>query len=366
MSSSPFNSTLSLISTLFNINSVSRQQVKKLTIIQSKDIDGIRTILSDFKCSNCVTTTNTLTDVTTPQEPPPENGSISFKPIGVIRTAFPDKKAVPRQATVGAEILGRIILSADIFTNPEHSLEGLTDFSHIWILYHFHKNRSHAKAKVAPPRLDGQRIGVFSCRSPHRPCPIGLSLVRIERIEEATIYFYGTDMVDGTPVLDIKPYIPQYDDPLVFERLNKRESHDFYNLRQAPDGEETSDEQSVVSTTTTTTIDTNIPTTSQSTSDSSSIKIAKWIQSNSKLKVIFSECALKQLTDLNMDMISISDVLSADPRSVYLRTNYGSQFYTFLLNDVKVTSKFDDIDATVTVLQVQLKDDTMMDDYKDE
>lgn len=90
----------------------------------------------------------------------------------------------------------------------------MEDYSHLWIIYYFHKNSSHAKAKVAPPRLNGERIGIFATRSPHRPSPIGLSLVEIDRIEGTTISFFGTDMVDGTPVLDIKPYIPAYDTPL--------------------------------------------------------------------------------------------------------------------------------------------------------
>lgn len=84
------------------------------------------------------------------------------------------------------------------------------------ILFHFHKNDStHVRAKVSPPRLNGLRMGVFATRSPHRPCPIGLSLVKIDRIMENTIYFSGVDMIDQTPVLDIKPYIPQYDNPAV-------------------------------------------------------------------------------------------------------------------------------------------------------
>lgn len=139
---------------------------------------------------------------------------MSFKPIGVIRTDFPEKRAVPRQPTVCPRLQGCIALSRDVFTNPEHSLDGLNEFSHLWIIYHFHRNESHAKAKVAPPRLGGERIGIFSTRSPHRPCPIGLSLVEIDRIDGSEIYFFGTDMVDGTPVLDVKPYIPRYDNPL--------------------------------------------------------------------------------------------------------------------------------------------------------
>lgn len=132
----------------------------------------------------------------------------------MIRTCFPEKRAVPRQTNVGNRLKATIELFPDLFTNNDHALDGLEDYSHLWIIYHFHRNTSHPKAKVAPPRLSGQRIGVFATRSPHRPSPIGLSLVEIDRIDGATISFFGTDMIDGTPVLDIKPYIPLYDTPL--------------------------------------------------------------------------------------------------------------------------------------------------------
>lgn len=148
-----------------------------------------------------------------------DHATITFKPIGLIRTDFPEKRAVPRQPSVCSRLSGMIELNKDVFNNPEHSLERLSDFSHLWIIYHFHKNDAHAKAKVAPPRLGGERVGIFSTRSPHRPCPIGLSLVEIDRIEGCNIYFHGTDMVDGTPVLDLKPYIPRYDSPIQ-NRLN--------------------------------------------------------------------------------------------------------------------------------------------------
>lgn len=85
---------------------------------------------------------------------------------------------------------------------------------------------------MAPPRLNGVRTGVFSTRSPHRPCPIGLSLVKITKIENNTIFFEGVDMVDQTPVLDIKPYIPHYDNPLHVEKLNTR----LTNLETLPNG----------------------------------------------------------------------------------------------------------------------------------
>lgn len=196
--------------------------MRSLAHVHQTDLKNIKDLLKDFKCPSCKIQTNEnpcvtcehskSNGVTTIRDIPTK--PIDFNPIGEIRTEFPEKRAVPRQPTVCSKLLGCIELSKDVFTNPEHSLDGLGDFSHLWIIYHFHKNDAHAKAKVAPPRLCGERVGIFSTRSPHRPCPIGLSLVKIDRIEGKNIFFYGTDMVDGTPVLDIKPYIPRYDNPI--------------------------------------------------------------------------------------------------------------------------------------------------------
>ncbi|KAG8300775.1 hypothetical protein J6590_068911 [Homalodisca vitripennis] len=110
--------------------------------------------------------------------------NIELQPIGIISTGFVQKRAIPRQPNVNSNSLGKVSLFNYIFTNPEHSLEGLDGFSHMWILFYFHQNQSnHIRAKVAPPRLNGSRVGVFGTRSPHRPCPIGLSLVQINKVE---------------------------------------------------------------------------------------------------------------------------------------------------------------------------------------
>lgn len=198
------------------------------------DLKIIRNLLTDFKCIGCKEqhqddTPTPPSSLSLPPQPPPPSASpsrpidfesnvnstaVTFKPIGIVRTDFPEKRAVPRQPSVCSKLTGHIELNKDVFNNPEHSLDRLGEFSHLWIIYHFHKNESHAKAKVAPPRLGGERVGIFSTRSPHRPCPIGLSLVEIDRIDACRIYFRGTDMVDGTPVLDVKPYIPRYDSPI--------------------------------------------------------------------------------------------------------------------------------------------------------
>ncbi|KAG9486603.1 hypothetical protein GDO78_006791 [Eleutherodactylus coqui] len=91
---------------------------------------------------------------------------------------------------------------------------GLQQFSHVWILFIFHKNgHLSCKAKVQPPRLDGAKTGVFSTRSPHRPNAIGLTLAKLDKVEGDTVHLSGIDMIQGTPVLDIKPYIADYDSP---------------------------------------------------------------------------------------------------------------------------------------------------------
>lgn len=266
------------------------------------------------------------------------SNDLMFTPIGLISTKFKEKRAVPRQPALGSSIQACITINQETFSNPEHSLIGLEDFSHLWIIYYFHKNQSHGKAKIAPPRLNGQRVGVFSCRSPHRPCPIGLSLVEIDRIEGPNIYFYGTDMVDGTPVLDIKPFIKQYDAPSIRNIIED----DIYDEREDPDGEES--------------LDINLPSTSKQTQELPLIKEADWVQNKSKLQVLYTSIALKNIMELSLNSESIDDVLSSDPRSVYLRTNYSSQYFTFQIDECTVTAKFDDVNSTVTVLKVKKKE----------
>lgn len=95
---------------------------------------------------------------------------------------------------------------------PEHSLRGLEGFSHVWLLPYFHLNTNKDfRPVIHPPRLKGKTIGVFASRSPHRPSPIGLSLAKLDKIEGSTLHLSGIDLVDGTPILDIKPYVPASD-----------------------------------------------------------------------------------------------------------------------------------------------------------
>ncbi|KAL0127467.1 hypothetical protein PUN28_005625 [Cardiocondyla obscurior] len=200
-----------------------RQQVKSLRYIFDKDVDNIKRLLELQKHGEALPQSKLISLEEAKPGTSKDQDILKLKPIGVISTWFPNKRATPRQPGICGKVPGKLTLHNSVFTNPDHALQGLQDFSHMWILFHFHRNDStHIRAKVTPPRLNGIRTGVFSTRSPHRPCPIGLSLVKIIKIENYTIYFEGVDMVNQTPVLDIKPYIPQYDSPLHIEKLGNR------------------------------------------------------------------------------------------------------------------------------------------------
>ncbi|MGE0631787.1 MAG: tRNA (N6-threonylcarbamoyladenosine(37)-N6)-methyltransferase TrmO [Pseudobdellovibrionaceae bacterium] len=133
---------------------------------------------------------------------------ITFEPIGILESCYIDKFGTPRQPGLVAEATARLKIRSDL--QPEQALEGLEGFSYVWLIWVFHKN-SNARyhAKVHPPRYDGNAIGTFATRSPHRPNPIGLSLVQLIKIEKDTLILGGVDLTDGTPILDIKPYLPE-------------------------------------------------------------------------------------------------------------------------------------------------------------
>lgn len=117
---------------------------------------------------------------------------------------------MPRQSGIATKAYSELVIAPE--WQPEQSLQGLEGYSHVWVVFVFHLNKtSRYHAKVHPPRMNGESIGVFATRSPHRPNPIGLSLVEIVEIQKDKIIFSGADLVDGTPVLDIKPYLPQFE-----------------------------------------------------------------------------------------------------------------------------------------------------------
>jgi tRNA-Thr(GGU) m(6)t(6)A37 methyltransferase TsaA len=134
--------------------------------------------------------------------------ALTMEPIGVLRTPFTEKVRAPRQSVVAADVSGRIELFPG--HNYEHALEDLERWERIWVLFWFHLNEGW-RPKVLPPRSTGKRRGVFSTRSPHRPNPIGLSVVRLESVDGLILHVRDVDMIDGTPVLDLKPYVAYAD-----------------------------------------------------------------------------------------------------------------------------------------------------------
>ncbi|GMP36309.1 hypothetical protein CsSME_00008482 [Camellia sinensis var. sinensis] len=146
--------------------------------------------------------------------------SYPMAPIAIVQSCFSTRNGTPRQPLLVP--LARARLLFDPVRVPPASLEGLEEYSHCWIIYVFHLNtnleklwkhpsKSKFKAKVRVPRLEGGKMGLFATRSPHRPCPIGLTVAKVEAVHEHMVLLSGVDLVDGTPVLDIKPYLPYCD-----------------------------------------------------------------------------------------------------------------------------------------------------------
>lgn len=151
---------------------------------------------------------------------PDSLASYPMSPIGVVKSCFATRNGTPRQPVLVPH--SRACLVFDSRRVQSDALDGLTEYSHCWVLFVFHLNtnleklwkhpsRSKFKAKVRVPRLEGGKRGVLATRSPHRPCPIGLSVAKIEALEGHALMLSGVDLVDGTPVLDVKPYLPYSD-----------------------------------------------------------------------------------------------------------------------------------------------------------
>jgi len=275
----------------------------------------------------------------------------TYQPIGHVKSIFESKNGTLRQSGLSQFARASLTVNKTIFTNPEHSLENLSEFSHIWVVWVFHLNQSSSvKAKVSPPRLGGERVGVFSTRSPHRPANIGLTLAKLERVEGETVYMSGVDLVDGTPVLDIKPYIPQYDAPhddtiidLETKISNKTEDVNSDKKNGAVSQKDT--------------------------------KVPQWVgDPDENLSVIFSSRAEQDLENLDTSQFkwltsrtelrsALRDILSSDPRSVYRKTKCSDRMYFTSLDSVHVTAWYDpDIDGMEVL---RLKQEALVGNCKD-
>jgi len=140
-----------------------------------------------------------------PQEQRP-TGSVTYRWIGVIHSPFAQRLGMPIQAAFAEGAAGTVEL------DPEYvpGLKDLEGFTHIILVYHFHLSKGYALQVT--PFLEDRVHGVFATRAPRRPNSIGISVVRLERVEGNVLHITGVDVVDGTPLLDIKPYVPSFDD----------------------------------------------------------------------------------------------------------------------------------------------------------
>ena len=141
---------------------------------------------------------------------------MEIRPIAHIRSDFPEKFGIPRQSGLVESLEARVVFTPE-FRNPD-ALRGVEGFSHLWLIWEFSRTKREGfSPTVRPPRLGGNaRLGVFATRSPFRPNPLGLSCVRLLRVEESRdegtlLRVAGADLLDGTPIYDIKPYLPYAD-----------------------------------------------------------------------------------------------------------------------------------------------------------
>jgi tRNA-Thr(GGU) m(6)t(6)A37 methyltransferase TsaA len=134
--------------------------------------------------------------------------TLRLTPIGYMRTAHANRVDAPRQPAAAGDSTGVLELLPG--HNLEHAVEDLADWERIWVIFWFDRNKGW-RPKVLPPRSNSGRKGVLATRSPHRPNPLGLSVLRLERVEGLRLYVRDVDLLDGTPVLDIKPYVPYTD-----------------------------------------------------------------------------------------------------------------------------------------------------------
>ncbi len=141
---------------------------------------------------------------------------LTIKPIAYIKNDFDEKFGIPRQGGLIPELKGKIVFTKEY--REREALRGIESYSHLWLIWGFSANKDHEfHPTVRPPLLGGNtRVGVFATRSPYRPNPLGLSVVLLDRVEESSteglvLHISGADLLDGTPIYDIKPYLPYVD-----------------------------------------------------------------------------------------------------------------------------------------------------------
>ncbi len=154
---------------------------------------------------------------------------IIYNPIGIIHTPFKEAKGTPIQPTASVNNEGKV----EIFPKYSSGLQDLENFSHIFLIYHFHLSKK--ASLMVKPFMDDNEHGVFATRVPSRPNSIGFSIVRLIKIKKNILYINDVDIIDGTPLLDIKPYVHDFD----FRKVTKSGwlEHNIYKLKETKDDE---------------------------------------------------------------------------------------------------------------------------------
>ena len=217
----------------------------------------------------------------------------------------------------------------------------------------FHLNeQERVKAKVKPPRMGGEKRGVFATRSPHRPCPIGLSLVKIDCAVNDTLHISGVDLVDGTPVLDIKPYIPAYDNPALHSHSLRETTGSKTCPCQLQDSLVRvppwvySQETSCIDVEMSKKAEDQLslfhchPTTGNFSSDNCKLHAEKTSSEVEPANKELSSYVLHTFRSVSDAREAIVEVLKQDPRSVYRRERFSHELYKFSMDNLNVTCEF--------------------------
>ncbi|XP_078251674.1 tRNA (adenine(37)-N6)-methyltransferase isoform X2 [Rhinoraja longicauda] len=327
-----------------------RQEINKAVYVHKNSIEDLRTLLHSLKREPIQDNVPVQNDEPIRNQTPLslEKGNIQTAPIGYIESCFSAKNGTPRQPTICGLSRARLKISKTVFTNAEHSLMGLEQFSHVWIIFVFHKNgHQSCKAKVKPPRLNGLKTGVFSTRSPHRPNAIGLTLGRLDRIEGDALYLSGVDMIHGTPVLDIKPYIPDYDTPRV-DPMNNINECQLHQVLSVPDEQcqgitnpisamvtEESEDKKSIPVKVASNVACDRSTEGQEHSSKDGMCPFSKIKDPDKVTLKY----FHSVEEIKSAMVA---VLSADPRSIYRRKQCQDMLFYFTLDTAHVTTWFGD------------------------